>query len=77
MGYSKHGFLYHYFNMANSNPQYLNFEMTNADKKYTNANDHNVFIQTIENDTNYSVDEYTLDGKFVRHIFTNLSLIHI
>ena len=26
MGYSKHGFLYHYFNMANSNPQYLNFE---------------------------------------------------
>jgi len=45
--------------------------LTNADKKYTNANDHNVFIQTIENDTNYSVDEYTLDGKFVRHIFTN------
>ena len=33
MGHSKHGFLYHYFNMANSNPQYLNFEMTNADKK--------------------------------------------
>ena len=45
--------------------------LTNADKKYTNANDHNVFIQTIENDTNYSVDECTLDGKFVRHIFTN------
>ena len=45
--------------------------LTNADKKYTNANDHNVFIQTTENDTNYSVDEYTLDGKFVRHIFTN------
>ena len=45
--------------------------LTNADKNYTNANDHNVFIQTIENDTNYSVDEYTLDGKFVRHIFTN------
>ena len=45
--------------------------LTNADKKYTNANDHNVFVQTIENDTNYSVDEYTLDGKFVRHIFTN------
>ena len=33
MEYSKHEFLYHYFNMANSNPQYLNFEMTNADKK--------------------------------------------
>ena len=45
--------------------------LTNADKKYTNANDHNVFIQTIENDTNNSVDECTLDGKFVRHIFTN------
>ena len=33
MGYSKHEFLYHYFNMANSNPQYPNFETTNADEK--------------------------------------------
>ena len=57
--------------MANSNPQYLNFEMTNADKKYTNANDYNVFVRSPENDMNYVLDEYTLDGTFVRHIFIN------
>ena len=31
MGYSKHEFLYHYFNMVDSNPQYPNFEMPNTD----------------------------------------------
>ena len=45
--------------------------LTNADKNYTNANDYNVFVQRLENDMNYVLDEYTLDGTFVRHIFTN------
>ena len=30
MGYCEDEFPYHYFNIAKSNPQYLNFEMTNA-----------------------------------------------
>ena len=45
--------------------------LTNADKNYANANDYNVFVQRLENDMNYVLDEYTLDGTFVRHIFTN------
>lgn len=45
--------------------------LTNANKKYTNANDYNVFVRSPENDMNYVLDEYTLDGTFVRHIFIN------
>ncbi len=45
--------------------------LTNADKKYTNANDYNVFVRSLESDMNYVLDEYTLDGTFVRHIFIN------
>ena len=30
MGYGEHEFLYHYFNMTNSNPQYLNFKKPNT-----------------------------------------------
>lgn len=33
MGYSEHEFLYHYFNMTNSNPQYLNFKKPNTDEE--------------------------------------------
>ena len=33
MGYSEHEFLYHYFNMTNSNPQYLNLKKPNTDEE--------------------------------------------
>ena len=46
--------------------------LTNANQNYNYANDYNVFVQISEDDkSNCCLDEYTLDGKFVRHIFTN------
>ena len=46
--------------------------LTNANQNYNYANDYNVFVQISEEDkSNCPLDEYTLDGKFVRHIFTN------
>ena len=46
--------------------------LTNANQNYNYANDYNVFVQISEEDKcNCSLEEYTLDGKFVRHIFTN------
>ena len=46
--------------------------LTNANQNYIYANDYNVFGQISEEDkSNCCLDEYTLDGKFVRHIFTN------
>lgn len=47
--------------------------LVNADKKYKNANNHNVFIKKIIDDKGIDdvLDEYTLDGKFVRRIFTH------
>ena len=47
--------------------------LVNADKKYKNANNHNVFIKKIIDDNGIDdvLDEYTLDGKFVRRIFTH------
>ena len=45
--------------------------LTNANQNYIYANDYNVFGLISEDKNNCCLDEYTLDGKFVRHIFTN------
>ncbi len=55
-----------------SHKQYkLNQPLEDANERYDYANDHNIFL-TVDDDTgNEYLDEYTLQGEFVRRIFTN------
>jgi len=45
--------------------------LSNANANYGNANDHNIFI-TVPGDYNYDIlKEYTLQGEFVRNVYTH------
>lgn len=49
----------------------LDEPLHNADANYGNANDHNIFISSSMPDGSIGLREYTLQGEFVRNVYTH------